>query len=388
MDKFLKIAFAVILKIVLFPLRLCKIKKKCIIFIGLTGGNTYEYSCNLKYLSEYIQDKRPKEFEVYWIVNEPEKYKDIEKNQGLCFLKHYTLKSFYYLMTANVIVSSGAYIPWFSFRKNQYVINTWHGGGAYKRIENAKPDANWLTRKRAEISAKNIDLFLSSSKLTTKYLIREAFLYQGEVMEKGMPRNDCIVRGETQSASQRVRAYYGIDKDEKVILYAPTYRKPSQEIVLEGEKLLSFLSENGEKWRFLYRMHRYQTEDSYMRVTGEEILSANDFPDMQMLLCATDILITDYSSMIWDYSFLFRPCFLFVPDLTEYLKSTGFHIDIHEWPFPLARTQKELHRLIRQYDYEESRKAIEEHHLHLGNCETGQACEYTAKRIFDICKEK
>lgn len=388
MDKLLKIVFSVVLRILLFPLRICKIKKDRLIFTGLTGGTAYEYSCNLKYLSEYIQKKWPGKFEIYWVVSYPQKYQEVEKLQGVCFLKHYTLRSFYYLLTAKVIVSSGSYAPWFPFRKKQYFINTWHGGGAYKRIENGRENANWLTRKRAEFSARNIDLFLSSCSQATKHLFRDTFLYEGEVMESGTPRNDLIVMGETKQASQVVRDYYGIDKDEKVVLYAPTHRESECKIVLDGNKLLDFLSRDGGKWRLLYHMHRYQGEQTYIQVTGERALSANEFPDMQMLLCAADMLITDYSSVIWDYSFLFRPCFLFVPDLDECLKNMGFYVDIFEWPFQIARTQEKLHQYIQEYDFAISYEKIKQHHCYMGSFETGHACKYAAERIMDICKEK
>lgn len=110
-----------------------------------------------------------------------------------------------------------------------------------------------------------------------------------------------------------------------------------------------------------------------------------------MILRASDMLITDNSSIVWDYSFLFSPCFLFAPDLDGILKNTGFYLSIFEWSFTIARTQVELHQHIRVYDHVESCKAIEKHHHYMRNFETSCACECTTKRIFDVCmgiKEK
>ena len=69
---------------------------------------------------------------------------------------------------------------------------------------------------------------------------------------------------------------------------------------------------------------------------------------MQELLAAADMLITDYSSCIWDYSFLYRPCFLYTPDLREYLAKTGFYVDIHEWPFPICENMEDLEKQMKQ----------------------------------------
>lgn len=109
------------------------------------------------------------------------------------------------LLTSGVIITNGSYAPWFPFRKKQYVINTWHGGGAYKRVENDRPDANRATRKRAEFCANNIDLFLASCKIQEENMIRKTFLYKGEVLRAGTPRNDQLVNGNVKEMADKVR---------------------------------------------------------------------------------------------------------------------------------------------------------------------------------------
>lgn len=387
MKSYLKIVVSLLIRLLLSPIRLFPIKNDKLVFAGLTGGTSYEYSCNPKYICEHICSQMPGRFRICWLVSRPEDYRDKERKE-ISFCRHYSLKSFYWLLTARVVVTSGSYAPWFPFRKGQYLINTWHGGGAYKKIENDKPDANRATRQRARFCAKNISLFLSSCEKATSLLFRGAFLYQGEVMEAGMPRNDSLVLGKTKEAEKAVREYYGIGREEKMILYAPTYRTPSREVVLDADRLLAFLEAGGGKWRFLYRAHRYQGADGNITVQGSRILDVSAYPDMQELLGAASLLITDYSSAVWDYSFLFRPCFLYVPDLEEYLEKTGFYVDIHEWPFAMAHTQEELERQIERYDPDAAKIRIEQHHAYMGNKETGHACERAAERILDVCEEK
>ena len=384
MNTYGKALFSEFMKIVLLPFHLKKIKKNRIIFTGLTGGTTYEYSGNPMYLCEYILKNEPGKYEIIWAVSDPEKYRFLEQ-KGIRLTRHFSLESFQWLLTAKVIVSNGSYAPWFPFRRQQYFINTWHGGGAYKKIENSKPGANWATRHRARFCAENMDLFISTCKVATKELIRGSFCYSGEVMEVGMPRNDFLVRGELTKAEKAVREYYHLDAQTKIVLYAPTYRYGSKEVVLDAEWLIKMLEEKGEKWVFLYRAHRYQDEKMKIHVTGSDVRNASEYPDMQELLAAADMMITDYSSNIWDYSFLNRPCFLYTPDLDEYLEKTGFYVDIHEWPFQIARTQEELWHLIECYDAEDNRRRIEEHHKRMGATETGHACEIIEKKISEVC---
>lgn len=382
----MKVAFSEILRVVLFPLRILRIKSNRILFTGLTGGTSNEYSCNPMYLCEYLLKHEPEKYEIIWAVSDPEEYEWL-KEKGIRLVKHFSLSSFPWLLTARVIVSNGSYAPWFPFRQEQYFINTWHGGGAYKKIENDRPDAGWAARKRAKFCADNISLFVSSCKMASRKLMRGTFGYQGEIMEVGMPRNDFLVKGDLGESVRKVRECYHIPEQEKILLYAPTYRHGETPVILQADHLLKKLEEKGEKWNFLYRAHRYQDSGMKLAVEGDRVVNASMYPDMQELLAAADCLITDYSSNIWDYSFLYRPCFLYTPDLEEYLETTGFYVGIRQWPFPAAQTQEELYRFIEEYDPQTNRMKIDRHHKMMGNAETGEACALVASRIAEVCEE-
>lgn len=383
MKSFMKYFFSLCLRVVLLPFHLFPVKKDRLAFTGLTGGDGYEYSCNPRYLSDFLQEYAPERFEIYWMVSAPSRYAEHEKEQ-LHFVRHFGLRCFYYLLTAKVIVTNGSYAPWFPFRKEQYRINTWHGGGAYKRIENDKPDANWATRKRAGFCADNISLFVSSCRMADEKLFRHAFFYKGEILDCGTPRNDLLVRGETKTQTVKVRRQCEIEDDAKILLYAPTYRPGSENAMPDFERLRKILEKNGEKWYVLYRAHRY-SEDSAGAWTKPGFRDVTQYEDMQELLCAADMLITDYSSCIWDYSFLYRPCFLYTPDLKEYLAKTGFYVDIHQWPFPICEDMSALEYAICTFDEKENNRAIREHHKQMGSYESGHACEAVCERIIRIC---
>lgn len=379
-----KVAFTEMLKIGLFPLRLLKIKSNRILFTGLTGGDYNEYSCNPKYLCEYMMEHCPGEYEIIWAVSDKEKYAWL-KEKGIRLVKHFSLSSFPWLMTAKVVVTNGSYAPWFPFRKDQYVINTWHGGGAYKKVNTDMQTADWATRKMVHFCANNIRLFLSSCTLASERLFREGYHYQGEILEIGMPRNDLLIQGKTEEMACRVKEYYQIPREDYLILYAPTYRYGNEPVKLDADRVLKILEEKGEKWHFLYRAHRFLDERTNLQVRGSKIIDASVYPDMQELLAASDWIITDYSSLIWDYSFLKRPCILYVPDAEEYMEKTGFYVDIHKWPYPMAKSEKELEELLRDFDMEACQKAIAEHHKQMGMAETGHACELTVRWIAEVC---
>ena len=384
MQAFIKVMVSEVLKILTMPLHFLPVRKNRILFTGLTGGAGYDYSCNPKYLYEYMRDHYPKQFEYIWAVSDKKKYAFLEE-EDVKLIKHFTPASIPYLLTSGVIVTNGSYAPWFPFRKKQYVINTWHGGGAYKKVENEKPDANWATRKRARFCADNIDLFVASCKKQEEQMIRTTFLYEGEVLRCGTPRNDKLVKNDFAKMKDRVREKYQIPQDGKIVLYAPTYRKSTLPVELDSDQLLACL---GENWYVFSRYHRYMDDTMGIHIKGEHVIDVMDYPDMQELLAAADMLITDYSSCIWDYSFLKRPCFLFVPDKEEYIKKTGFYVSIDEWPYAQAANMEELFDHIRQYDEAETQLRVEQHLQKLGSYETGECCREVAQKISMLERKK
>ena len=403
---FLKVVFSELVRIGTAPLRVLPIKNNRILFTGLTGGKSYDYSCNPKYLYEYLRDNYPGRYEYVWAVKDKAQYSFLEE-EGVKLIKHFTVSSFPMLLTSKIVVTNGSYAPWFPFRKKQYVINTWHGGGAYKKVENEAPGKDWATRKRAQFCADNIDLFLASCKVQEEQMIRTTYQYQGEVLRAGTPRNDGLLKGDAKAVAAKVRTYYNIPENGRIVMYAPTYRTPSTPVELDVDVLLDKLNllgvetlkqllefsmdsdestfhqpdENGIKWYFFNRYHRYQDDNMNVKVKGQAVIDVMDYPDMQELLCAADLLITDYSSCVWDYMLLQKPCFLYVPDKEEYIEQTGFYVGLDEWPFEQANTVDTLMECVENYDSEKAKIRIEEHLKRLGSYEQGECCGQIAKRI-------
>lgn len=372
----------------IFPIR-----KNRIAMISYAGR---QYSCNPKYISLYLQKKYPQKYEIFFALRNIEAW----ENNGEHFVKFLSLRYFFYFCTAKIIISNSGMPTYLPKRKNQYVINTWHGGGAYKTQKSGgNLEESTITKPRLKLHLYKThctDLVLSSSESFTELVIPELVLqYKGEVMPCGMPRNDIIYQGKYEKLRQKVCASLGIGTDREIILYAPTYRGSIDSMQVQSEKIFTMDLDTEQllyavKNRFknnpvlLIRAHHAMNMSSHLK--SADIIDVSDYPDTQELLCSTDILISDYSSTIWDFSLTKKPCFLYCPDIDYYMNDDrGTYTPIETWPGILCRTNEELEQAILNFDEVEYVKKVEKHHADLGSYETGHACEQVCKRIAEVC---
>ena len=351
----------------LFP-----INKKRIVFSAYSGK---QYSCNPKYITEYLMAHYPSQCEIIWAFNEPDKFRDL--SNCIKKVKFKSLRYIYFVLTANVVVDNVESWSILPKRKGQTVINTWHGGGAYKGVGLKRKDASQQTSDNMLHKNQRISLYLSSSKAFTQMTLRDSFGYQGKVLEKGMPRNDLLLHHSDEFV-QTVRKKLNLKPGEKVLLFAPTFRKDKNyQPKMDFEKIVNALKIRfGGEWKVFFRGHYYVQTRNFAKT-----IDVSDYPDMQELLLVSDVLITDYSSSMWDFSLTKKPCFLFVPDLSAYSEERDFYTPITTWPFPYGETSKEVADHILSYSETCYRDAVRMHHQELGSAETGHASEYAAKII-------
>jgi CDP-glycerol glycerophosphotransferase len=127
-------------------------------------------------------------------------------------------------------------------------------------------------------------------------------------------------------------------------------------------------------------MHYYMAHKAMDSGAGF-LRNATDYPDMQELLQCAQVLLTDYSSCMWDFSLMGKPCFLYARDIAEYRGERDFYTPIESWPFPLASDNAELARVIGAFDETAYRNAVRAHHAALGAAETGTATAQCVERI-------
>lgn len=379
-----KIAISYIAKLFFLPFHVFKIKQKRIMFTSLIAKKNTAYSGNPKYVFEYLRGINNKTYEIIWAFENPNNYLFLQQ-KNVRLVKHFSLKAFFYLMTAKVIVTNGTNILWIPFRKEQIIINTWHGGGAYKQLITGTGYMRKIEEKRYNIAGQNTTLFLSSSRAFSDNVIRGVFHFHGPILDVGMPRNDILLLQHSHyNIIEKVQTHYELNKQVNILLYAPTYRDTGNYTPLNLSRIVHFLMEmTGKDWVCLVRFHYLGNEkkESYQN----QIINAGDYPDMQELLVAANLLITDYSSSIWDYSLLEKPCYLYVPDLKIYQETRGFDTDIHDWCMPYAEDEDTLFKLLAQMDNIDWHKNAQKHHSNLGSYETGHATEAIGWYIENVC---
>ena len=167
------------------------------------------------------------------------------------------------------------------------------------------------------------------------------------------------------------------------MLYAPTFRNSHTLDLYDVDfaRLKASLEKRfGGEWVIVLRMH-YYLADKAMAVGAPWLLNATDYPDMQELLLASDVLLTDYSSCMWDFSLMKKPCFLYARDINEYRGERDFYTPIESWPFPLAADNDGLEKVIAEFDEAKYRADAARHHAELGSTESGTAAKQCVERI-------
>ena len=346
-------------------------------FISFSGR---QYSDSPRCISEELWKSHPEILQV-WAFNEPEKFRFL-REKGIRVVKYKSLEYLYHVMTSRVCVDNAEFWSILKFRPDQMILQTWHGGGAYKRVGGHRIDVNKRKQDHDMAKMNQITLFLSSSKAFTRFVIRGAYRYRGEVLECGLPRNDSLLCPDPAAAAA-VRQSLGLDPEKKILLYAPTFRNSHTLDLYDVDlpRLKHALKARfGGDWVILLRMHYYLSDR--IGATGlPYVQDVTSYPDMKDLLLCADVLLTDYSSSMWDFSLLGRPCFLYARDIAAYQGERDFYTPIESWPFPLAADNDELAERIASFDENAYRAAVARHHEELGSTESGTAAGQCAQRI-------
>ncbi|MBX6768215.1 MAG: CDP-glycerol glycerophosphotransferase family protein, partial [Actinomadura rubrobrunea] len=261
-----------------------------------------------------------------------------------------------------VVVNS--HLPWwFRRRPGQTVLQTWHGA-TLKRIGFDIERVRFATRdyhERLALEVEQWDYLVSPSPWCTP-IMRRAFRFEGEVLETGYPRNDLFFAEDRDEIARAVRQRIGVPEGRKVILYAPTWR--DDKFYTRGRYRLDLKldlrrmqAELGEDHVVLVRRHPHIV-DRVPEVGRDFVFDVSVYPQMQELLLITDVLVTDYSSVMFDFAITRRPMLFFTYDLESYRDELrGFYFDFEsDAPGPLLRTGDEVIAALRDID-----RVVEEH---------------------------
>ena len=246
-------------------------------------------------------------------------------------------------------------------------------------------------RRLFEHNAKLTDYTITGSEFDEK-TIREGYLYDGPFFRTGSPRSDILFDSERFRKS--VREKYGISFDTKICLYVPTFRFDRsrkckyQDMGIDYQGLKDRLEKiSGERWRIMLRLHPRTDRDTLPTFPGF-VVNATDYMDGEELVAASDIVIADYSSIMFEPAFVRKPVFLYAPDIEEYLENErGFLIPYEELPFPKAYSNAELIENITCFDEKKYVEDVDAFMDKYGVHEDGHASERAADFILGLLED-
>lgn len=373
----------IIMIILFYIFRIFPIDNKKIVVCNYLGKG---YGDNGKYIINELL-KRDSSFDIVWLVrNENEEFP-----RGVRTVKYNTLRSVYEQVTAKLWIDNRRKPGYVRKRSKQIYIMTWHAGIGLKRGEGAAIDAlteNYISA--AQNDSQMADLFLSNSTWTTN-MYRKYFWYNGEILEKGLPREDILFQPQT-NLKMKLAKVYGFESDCNIILYAPTFRKSRsvEELTLytmEWKVLLNILeNKTHSNWVGMIRLHPNISEQATMLQLPSNVINVSTYPDMQELLAVSDILITDYSSCMFDFGATGKPVFIYAPDLQAYKMDRNFLFRLEDLPFGVSENQENLRNCISHFDETSYKTKAKNFYNKCGLFKGGEASKYVVDYILEHMK--
>lgn len=337
---------------------------------GLVDGN-------VKAVYDYIVENNITEIKCVWLVNKNTDTTSLRKGD---YAYYKTLKSYYHLATAKYWLRSQSIGSLLKKKKEQVYIQLWHGNGVMKKMGY---DVNNDKERPIVDHVKEWDYYIANDKYDAN-VIKSSTSYNKNIDILGMACVDnSIKNSKDKNFKKKVLSKLNIkEKNKKIILYAPTFRDFDLDkdiINVPIEKL-----KNLKDCLILVRLHPLVREKINKDIfKHKNIINACEYPDCSDILAIADILITDYSSIIYEYSPLNRPIIFYPYDYEKYVELRGgFYVDYKkELPGPLCYTEEELLNVLENIDVNQTKynKKINSFNKKYNYLSDGQA----SKRFID-----
>lgn len=344
-----------------------------LVFFESFGGRSFSCSPRAIYL-KMLEQERFADYRFVWSFKGAER---TERARGEALLANERTSVaqrgsedyFRALATAKVLVLNTRLPEYVTPKEGQVFVQCWHGTplkrlGYDVQIEttNALNTTSELA-DRFGMDARKWTYLLSPSPYCSRHLA-DAFGLPEErrgevVVEEGYPRNDELALAAADPAQRRrseLRTLLGVPEGRKVLLYAPTWRDDSYRagVGYTFDYLIDFdelRRELGEEWVVLFRPHYYIANHFDFSAYEGFVIDVSAWDDVNELYIAADALVTDYSSVMFDYAILRRPIMLFAPDYEKYASDIrGFYFDLSEIPGPCCVRTDELVGELRDLD--------------------------------------
>lgn len=340
------------------------VKKNYVVFESFLGK---QYSDNPRAIYEYMLEHYPN-YQLYWSVDR--KFDQPFKDHQVKILKRFSLKWALIMPRAKYWVINARLPLWLPKPNHTTYLQTWHGT-PLKRLaldmdEVHMPATDTKSYKENFVrSTSKWDLLISPNHYSTN-IFKRAFQFNKRIVESGYPRNDYLVVNNNKQSILTLKQKNKIPLNKKVLLYAPTWRdnqffgkgRYSFKINMDLDLLQKELDDD---YIVIIRMHYLIAEQLNLEKYEEFIYDFSSHEDIRELYLISDVLITDYSSVFFDYANLKRPMIFYVYDIDNYRDQLrGFYFDLEKKaPGPLVKTTDKLIDKIKvltteEFNYDET----------------------------------
>ncbi|WNF37325.1 bifunctional glycosyltransferase family 2 protein/CDP-glycerol:glycerophosphate glycerophosphotransferase [Bacillaceae bacterium IKA-2] len=369
------------------------IKNNIILYESFLGKN---YSDSPKYIYTYLNEQYKDDYKHVWIF-------DRERND-LSDIKHkvkrFSFTYFYYLATAKYLVNNMRQPNWYEKRADQVFLQTWHGTPLKKLgmdIEEVHMPGTTTEKYKKNFADETSrwDYLVSANAHSSK-VFKRAFLFNHELLEYGYPRNDSLYMADKEVYATELKSKLGIPQDKKIVLYAPTWRddefygKGQYKFTLKLD-LQRLKKELGDEYFFILRTHYLIADQLNIEGVEDVVYNGSKYDDIADLYLISDVLITDYSSVFFDYANLKRPILFYAYDLDKYKDTLrGFYLNHQtEWPGPILKTNDEVIKTLKniETEYAPYQKRLEEFHEIYCKWDDGNASKNVAEQVIVKRKE-
>lgn len=276
--------------------------------------------------------KRNPEWSHYWAVED----RSIPVPEGTIPVVRDTELWHEIVNRARVIVNNYGGLLGYNDWPHQYYVQTWHGTPlkTLGRSLALQGDPRWVVTReqQARREASEWDLFTAQNDFMAS-VAREEFFYEGEILNSGYPRNDSLISA-SQDRVEQLKSQLGIAATSRVLLYAPTWRDNGtgsfHQKLFEGLDLDELSRRLGDSWTILLRGHSFNKRAGGGDRSRETIIDVTNHADINELMLVADLLVTDYSSIMFDFMVTRKPIVYFAPDLEHYVMTRGMYFNFED----------------------------------------------------------
>lgn len=355
-------------------------EKKIIMLIGMYGSHAKQIT---KALLKIRTD-----LDIVWIVDDMR----LKVPDGVRLIYAKNWKSWYYeMVTAKIWLFDDITPSDVKKRKGQIYIQVKHWGSITLKafyLDDKSPVLTEEVAEKIKRDGERMDYLFSGSEFDERSC-RSGFGFQGKSVRVGSPRSDVLF---DSTVRKKVFSYFRLEDKVNICLYVPTYRlknlEPGHEVSLSLKmvQLIKALEDKwGGIWYIFVRVHPCLTFEGEDICQNKNIINVGQYADSQELVAASNVLITDYSSIMFEVAYIRKPVFLYAPDRKKFINGERkLLIDYDSLPFPIAETNEQLVQNIESFEHTSYKTKLGSFMDKYGVHEDGHASERAAKFINDI----